>query len=202
MADQSFSNKTNELIKVMQELEQKVGQLMPIEEIEKESKINSSELVVMLRELEKENLINMPKEGFVEFKGRPKYIAVELSQPIYEEINEIVQSTKEAFPGKIQSFVEKAIRQYVGNIKYNIEGGVEAITEKDGTLRKSERALTMCISCWRPFLKMRDNKKESGKICPNCRVNIFYFSKLLEQENSDFKRMKELAQISFEGDES
>jgi len=117
-------------------------------------------------------------------------IPINLPSSLLEEINSIVATNPNYFIS-VDKFVEKAIRQYISTIKYNIEGGVAGITNKDGTLRKSERVLTMCMSCWRPFLKMRNNQKESGKICPSCRINILFFFKLLEQEDSRFGELKE-----------
>ena len=125
-------------------------------------------------------------------------LPINLPSSILEEINSIVSANPTYFIN-VDKFVEKAIRQYISKVKYNIEGGVESIMTGDaGILRKSERVLTMCLLCWRPFLKQRENNKESSRICSSCKENIFFFSKLLEQEDPNFKEMKERVSVFLE----
>jgi DNA-directed RNA polymerase subunit RPC12/RpoP len=168
--------------------------LIVVGEVQKRTNYPIEEVLDILRLLQEKRLIRFEKdEKFVVFRNNFKPIPIDLDHNLYEEVKEIVGSN-DSFPN-IHKFVDTAVRNYIRNLKYNIEGGVEAVIKKDGTLKKSERVLTMCISCWKPFLKMRNNDKESGKICPNCRINIIFFSKMLEDDDPKVKELRE--NISF-----
>lgn len=187
-------NKIVEVINVLYRLEKEMGELIVVSEVQKRTNFSLEEVLSILRLLHEKRLIRFEKdEKFVMFKNNFKPLPIDLDHTLYEEVKEIVGSD-DSFPN-VHKFVDTAVRNYIRNLRYNIEGGVDAIIEKDGTLKKSERVLTMCISCWRPFLKDRNNKKETSKLCSSCKESIFFFSKLLEQEEPDFKKMKDSVSI-------
>lgn len=187
-------NKIVEIVNVLYRLEKEMGELIVVSEVQKRTNFPIGEVLDILRLLQEKRLIVFEKgEKYVMFKNNFKPLPIDLDHNLYEEVKEIVGSD-DSFPN-VHKFVDTAVRSYVRNLRYNIEGGVDAIIEKDGTLKKSERVLTMCISCWKPFLKIRDKHSESSKICPNCRVNIIFFSKMLEDDDPKMKELKEC--ISF-----
>jgi DNA-binding transcriptional regulator GbsR (MarR family) len=201
MEEQINSDEKLAIISILHNLEAKWGELIIVSEISNETTMSKDKIMDILNVLEKEKVIRFEKgKDYVTFFDRPNNVLLHIDSKLYNEISEIVQATKDPFDEKVQDFVEKAIKNKIASIKYNIEGGAEKIIDKKtGYLRRSEKTLTMCLNCWRPFLKLREDNRESAKLCPSCKENIFFFSSMLEQQDPDFRQMKELGKIKFEG---
>lgn len=114
---------------------------------------------------------------------------IQINSGLQEEIESLISADPNTF-SNIHNFAEKAIRNYISSIKYNIEGGIDSITMPNtGVLKPSEKAFTFCTFCSRMFLKDRSAKHEGSKICIECKRNILFFSKILEQDK-EFVMMK------------
>lgn len=114
---------------------------------------------------------------------------VSLSKELRAEINDFIKANP-SFYQNLNKFISIAAKKYIRSVKYNIENMDSMISEDGESILPSKNNLTLCSLCERPFMKNKDDLKETSRICAPCKNTILIVSKMLEKEDKDFLEMK------------
>lgn len=96
---------------------------------------------------------------------------IKIDSGLYEEVIALSNADPINYPS-IKNFVEKAIRDYIGSIKYNIENKQELITPEGILKSEGKNVYVQCLVCDKLFLNDRIKNKQGKNICPKCAMVV------------------------------